>query len=132
MSQLIPLTSDGARRVSVDLGNDRGVFTFRTYWNYTTNAWNLDITDSAGADVILGLALVVDIDLLAPFPEVSTRIGELQVASINTVFNRGTEELGANSFLLQFEPGELEAAAPISDILPTLIIDAEDVIQSVQ
>lgn len=129
MALLIPVTNDGSSRVTVDLLDDRGAFEFRTYWNYTTSAWYLDITDGAGNVLIRGLALVINVDLLEPYPDVAERLGELRVAGLDGNVNRTVDDLGVNSNLISFTEGEFEQTFPTSDTIPVLIVDAEDVLQ---
>lgn len=125
---ILPMTVDGARQVDIDLGEDRGVFTFRTYWNYTTETWNMDIYDSFDLPVILGLALVINIDILNPYPDVSARLGSIHVADLTGTANRTTVDLGVNSQVVSFTEGEYETLFPTTDTLPNLIIDIGDII----
>lgn len=126
---VIPLNNDGARRIDIDLENDIGVITFRSYWNGITETWNVDLVDAEGNDIILGLAMVVGIDLLKAHPLVGDRIGQLRVVSTTDENNRNTETLGNTAELVHFAPGEFEAAFPLPDFLPVQVVDIEDVTQ---
>lgn len=125
---VLPMTADGARQVDIDIGEDRGVFTFRSYWNYTTSSWNMDITDSFQVPVILGLALVIGVDILDPYPTVKERLGSIHVADLTGSANRTINDLGTNAQVVSFTTGEFETLFPTVDTLPSLIIDIGDII----
>lgn len=126
---IIPLNSAGARRITVDLGDDIGVFEFRSYWNPTMSTWNLDIVDDAGNDVILGLPLVIGINILRAHIEVGARIGELRVVSLDSDNNRTDDDLGNTAYLVHYAPGEFQATFTFPDFLPVQVVDIEDVTQ---
>lgn len=130
---VIPLDSSGARSIDIDLENDLGVFTFRSYWNSIMQTWNLDITDDQGGDVILGLPLVVGIDILKAHPAVSDRIGQLRVVSFTADNNRTEESLGDTAELVHFAPEEFaatyEEVITETEFLPVIIPEIEDVTQ---
>lgn len=56
----LPLASDGARTVSVNVGD--GVYTFRTYW--LPGRWLMDIANSIGDPLACGVVLVPGINNL--------------------------------------------------------------------
>ena len=126
---IIPVNNDGARTIDVDLENEIGVITFRTYWNGITQTWNLDLLDDAGNDIILGLALVIGIDILKAYPLAGDRIGQLRVISTTDDNNRTTETLGNTAQLVHFAPGEFEATFPLPDFLTVQVVDIDDVTQ---
>lgn len=122
---IIPTTSDGARRASVDLGEIVGVWTFRTYWNPTAKIWNIDIYDSDDSPVILGVALPPTIDICNPFPELRDVFPELRVADLKGTGNATPTSLGTDAILAQYDEGEIPAPSDIYDP----IVDLGDVLQ---
>ena len=125
--RVIPVNSNGSRRILVDLGDGIGVIQFRTYWNPTMQTWNLDLRDDAGNDLILGLPLVVGINILDAHTEIKSRIGQLRVVSLNPAINNRSEEaLGTTAFLVHFPPGEFEGSFPAPDFLPFQVVDIDD------
>jgi hypothetical protein len=126
---IIPLDSSGARRISVDLLNDLGVYEFRSYWNDTMKTWNLDIYDDAGNDVIIGLPLVIGINILKAHPDISSRLGQLRVFSDNADNNRTNDDLGDTAQLVHYPPGEFESLYSFPSFLPVQVVKIEDVTQ---
>ena len=126
---IIPLNNDGARSIDVDLGNDLGVFTFRSYWNSTMETWNLDVTDDQDTDIILGLPMVVGINILKAHPDAEQRLGDLRVTSLNEQNNRTEQTMGETAFLIHYAPGEYDALFDVPDFLPVQVVDFEDVTQ---
>ena len=104
MSTLIPLTSDGARRVTVTL-RDIGLITFRTRYNPASDLWYLDLFE-IGQPLVLGLAIVRDHNLLRNFPNLTARFGQLRVIDIGGGLE--AERLGVSLGVVHFKPGELE------------------------
>ena len=60
----IPLTNS-QQQLSIALGGT--IYTLTVYWNTQSNVWTLDIADSAGKDIVLGIALVTGCDLLGQY-----------------------------------------------------------------
>jgi hypothetical protein len=74
--KLIALTSYGSSRSDVNMG-DAGIYIFVTKYNYSASCWCLDILDAQGNQVLTGLMLVPDVDILFPYPLVSEKMGRL-------------------------------------------------------
>ncbi|MBL4769532.1 MAG: hypothetical protein JKY94_17800 [Rhodobacteraceae bacterium] len=119
--QIIPLTSDGARRVAVNLTDTAALITFRTYYNYLAPGWFLDILDEDEVAILTGLALVPNINILRAHPNAAAAIGELRVADLGGDGNTSPESLGNTAYLAHYLPGEfVPAAAPNPAPLVTL------------
>jgi hypothetical protein len=56
MMIILPITNDGCRQFSVN--TPAGLLTFTTYWLPLAGLWACDISDSNGADLMTGIALV--------------------------------------------------------------------------
>ena len=125
--QIVPMASNGARTVTVNLGDPAGVLQFRTYWNYTASMWFMDILREDGTVLAQGLALVPDRNILAPYPALDF-IGEIRVADIDGTGNATTESLGVDAQVVQFNPGEYEETFPEDDAIPPLSYNLDDVL----
>lgn len=112
MPQVIPLSSDGARRVTVDLGDGIGLFTFRSRYNTVVTSWYLDIYDSAGKVLAYGLGLVPAHNILRHMPKLSRAVGQLRVVGIDDASTQGADSLGASFGLVHYAPSEFEALYP--------------------
>lgn len=126
--QIIPTTSDGARRITLDLGGDLGLFTFRTYYNYLADMWFLDLLDADDTVILAGMALPPGIDILRAHTNIDD-IGELRVADTGGTNNATPESLGTDAQLVHYDPGEFDATYPDeTNRLPELLVSIEDVL----
>ncbi len=119
---IIPVNSAGSRRISVPLGNDIGVITFRTYWNPLAPCWHLDLLDENDVPLALGLALVPRINIIRYDPLLVERIGDLRVADLRPVPPTGPMPQTADILgkpnglqLVHFSPGEYDATYPAQE-----------------
>jgi len=122
--KIIPVNSDGARRITVDM-QERGTWVFRTYWNPTAGMWSLDILTEDEQPVVCGLALVPNVNICEPYPELMDAFNELRVADIAGTGNSTPDSLGSGAILAQYDVGDFE---PESGIYSP-IVDLEDVLQ---
>ena len=74
--KIIALTPYGSTISDVNMG-DAGIYTFTTKYNYTASCWVLDILDAQGNQVLTGLMLVPDVDILFPYPLIGEKMGRL-------------------------------------------------------
>lgn len=126
--EFIPVTNDGSRIVTVDVGSDRGEYNFHTFWNDFNSAWNLSISTNDDVPLVSGIMLTTGIDLLAFDPSLHDTFGQLRVASFTDSNNRNKEDLGLNAALVLFEIGEYEELFPSDAALPVLIVEIGEVI----
>ncbi len=115
MTQVIPLNSDGSRRVSVDLGNGIGVIGFRSRFNATVPGWYLDLYDTDGTVLVTGLGLVAPHNIIRHLPRLVNRIGDLRVIDIDGEGNIDPDRLGVGVGLIHYPPGEFESLYPDFD-----------------
>lgn len=118
MPQVIPLNSDGSRRVSVDLGGDTGVISFRTRYNATVPGWYLDLYDSEGVPLVFGLGMVAPHNLVRHLPRLAASIGDLRVLDLDGGGNTDPDRLGVGVGLVRYAPGEFDALYPDYDKPP--------------
>lgn len=119
MAFIIPVDSTGDRSIQVLLGSN--LITVRTYWNPTVPGWYMDVFDSAGGAVALGLALVPFINVLESHPDLTRIYGQFRVLMIDNGENDTETSLGDTGFLWWFAPGEWETneiPQTITTILP--------------
>lgn len=103
MPQLIPLTNDGARQVTV--ATNAGVYTFTTYYVPLIQSWLMDIDDADGNRLITGMNLVSGVDNL-----LKGSAGKLNGATMRVYCTEGEnntpDSLGVTSFLVLFSQDE--------------------------
>ena len=102
MTQVIPLNSDGSRRVSVDLGDGIGVITFRSRYNSTVPGWYVDLYDADGNSIVFGLGLVAPHNIIRHLPRLVARIGDLRVIDIDGKGNINPDRLGVGVGLMHY------------------------------
>lgn len=113
MALEIPLNSAGSRRIFVDL--NRQPFGIRTYWNPTARTWFMDLTDRLDNPILLGMAMVPEINLFEAFPGLTSTIGQFRVIVTDGGENNTIDSLGNTAFLIYFPPGEFESTYPNFD-----------------
>ena len=123
--QILPLNSDGSRRVTVDLG-EVGEYTFITKFNTSSSAWHMDILDADDNVIVYGQALFVGFNILRAYPGLRDDFNELRVISLDAdVNNRADDSLGSTGFAVQFDAGELPEPTGIQ--LPGLLTTTNEV-----
>lgn len=121
MAEILPLSSAGARRVQVLLGEN--LVTVRTYYQELVPVWRMDLFDINSNPLVRGLALVPGVNLLAPHTELTRIYGEFWYITTRGEGN-GAEELGDTGNVWWFAPGE--AARETADAsLDPLSFDAD-------
>ena len=95
--ELIPLTSDGSRKVVVT--TDAGILTFTTYYMTLIKSWLCDIEDANGVALVTGLNLVISVDNLLKGRNV-LKNHILRVISEGNTENNTSKSLGNKCFLI--------------------------------
>jgi hypothetical protein len=128
MAQVIPINSEGSRRVTVPLGDEIGPITFRTRYVPSVPLWYLDLFSANGDPLIYGLALVPPHNLLRHQPVLVRTIGDLRVIDLDGNGNVDGDRLGTGVGLVHYAPGEFEALYPNFDTppLPPLSYDLDE------
>ncbi len=104
--KVVKLTSWGCGKTDVDLG-DSGLYTFATKYNITAAVWTLNIADSQGNDLLTGLMMVPEINLIEPYPAIAEKIGALYLVENHAGDYTRPNELGTNAYLVWQAPNEL-------------------------
>lgn len=107
MALIVPVNSVGDRRIQVLLGSN--LLSIRTYWNPTIPGWFMDLSDSSGAVIALGLALVPLVNVLASQPNLTRIYGQFRIFPTDNSENDREDSLGDPAVLWWFAPGEWEA-----------------------
>lgn len=106
MALILPVDSTGDRRIQVLLGAN--LVTLRTYWNPIVPGWYMDLVGADGQNIILGVAMVPEINLLA-FDLTLTRLyGQFRVFTLDISENNTPDSLGSTAQLWWFSSGEWE------------------------
>ena len=103
MFNLLPLTTDGEGHSVFTLGDTQ--IELVTRFNYTASFWTMDILDSLGNLMIGGLALVPNVDLIKPYPQLTSEIGALVLIEQTVGEYMKYSSLGLTTFLLWFPVG---------------------------
>jgi hypothetical protein len=106
MAAIIPVDSTGDRRIQVLLGQN--LVTIRTYWNPTVPGWYMDLVDSSGSPISLGLALVPVVNVLDSQPNLTRIYGQFRIFTKDGGENNTPTSLGDTGVLWWFAPGEWE------------------------
>jgi len=117
--QVIPLTDDGARLVTVDFIEGIGEYQFRTSFNSALNKWLVDILDSNGQVLVVGLSLLDRINIVSAYPHLTQLFQQIRM----TAENRGVDTLGNVADVVQFLDSEVVA----SDTIPELNVTIDDI-----
>ena len=117
--QVIPLTDDGARLVTVSFIEGVGEYQFRTSFNSAISKWLVDILDSDGRVLIVGLSLLDRINIISAYPHLTRLFQQIRM----TAENRGTDTLGSVADVVQF----LDSEVVIIDRIPELSVTLTDI-----
>lgn len=110
MASLIRLNSENNGNYSISLN---GVpYLWRVYWNVYVNRWNIDINDIGDNPVSLGLTIVANRNLLRYSPTLTNQIGQIWAIDLLQLDCSVREELGSNTVLIYYAPGEFETSFP--------------------
>lgn len=102
--RVIDLTNSGEGEYLVNLGDI--LVTLICRFNYSAEAWTMDIFDAEDNLLVAGLMLVPDVDILIPYTELKEQIGSLVLVELNADDYRSDDLLGTNTKLLWFAPNE--------------------------
>ena len=126
---ILPMTNDGARRADIDIIT--ATYSFRTFWNYSTEMWYVDMVDSEGIDYLLGMALVPAINILKAHTVQVEETGDIRVSDSLATGNATVDSLGSDGIdVTSWLPGEFEETNPEAAFrLPDLFVDLDDILQ---
>lgn len=117
MAQIIQLNSENNGNYNVQLN---GVtFLLRAYWNRYVNRWSLDLKDIDDNPIAMGLTIVSNINLLQYRRQFAIDIGQLWAFDFLDKDGSIREELGINTILVFYAPGEFETTFPIQGDIDT-------------
>lgn len=106
--RLIPFTGLPAESLTLELGDRRLVF--EALYSELSGVWSLSISEG-GSALVAGLAVVIGVDLLAPY---NLGIGRLYAVAIESPeVDAGEGELGIRVLLVHLTEGEA-SAFPVS------------------
>ncbi len=110
MASLVSLNSENNGNYSISLN---GVtYLWRVYWNDYVNRWNIDIKDIDDNPIAMGLTIVANRNLLQYSPFLTSTIGQLRAFDLLNQDCAIREQLGVNTVLVYYIPGEFEADFP--------------------
>jgi len=110
MAKLVKLNSENNGNYSISLN---GVtYLWRVYWNQYVNRWNIDVKDLDDNPIAMGLAIVANRNLLRYSPTLTAEIGQLWAFDLLEQDCSIREELGKNTVIVFYAPGEFEATFP--------------------
>ena len=117
MAQLIQLNSENNGNYNIQLNGI--TYLLRAYWNRYVNRWSLDIKDIDDNPIAMGLTIVSSINLLQYRRQLAIDIGQLWAFDIlgEDCINR--DELGKNTILVYYAPGEFETTFPTQGDIDT-------------
>jgi hypothetical protein len=102
MAQILPLTNDSCRKVTVS--TVAGLLVFRTYYLPLIGAWLCDIADASGNALLSGLNLAVKVDNLLKGQGDKFNGYTLRVYSLSGGECRTKESLGQDCKAVLFGP----------------------------
>lgn len=102
---IIPLTSDGQNTTVINLPT--GLFSLTTKYNYSAQCWVMDLYDVDGTDIITGVMLVPNIDLLSPYPAIRESVGTFLIIEQNSGDYMNPNGLGSSIMMLWFAPTDV-------------------------
>lgn len=92
----------GSARFRVSL--DGSTYALRVQWNQREGRWSLDVSDSSGTPIVMGIALVTGWSLLSLVTDARKPPGDLVVRRMDGGSGEpGLDELGAVVDLLYYE-----------------------------
>lgn len=100
---ILPLECLGGCTQSFNLGSVS--ISVTTKFNYTMSCWVIDILDANQNLLIAGLPLVPNVDILTPYPDMTSLIGALVPIENNVGDYKNLYNLGSNLQLLWFPVG---------------------------
>jgi len=100
---LIEMTSDGEGITEVSLGDT--LIKIVTRFNYSIEAWTMDLMDARGDVILAGLMLVPNIDMLSPYTEQRELLGSLVLFEKTPGDYLSDSNLGINTKLVWYPPG---------------------------
>ena len=110
MAQVIQLNSENNGNYNISLN---GIpYLLRTYWNKYVNRWVLDIKDIDDSPIAMGLTIVSNINLLQYRRQLAIDIGQLWAFDFLNEDCINRDELGNNTILVFYKPGEFEELFP--------------------
>lgn len=99
---IVSLTSDGQNTTILNLST--GLFSLTTKYNYSAQCWMMDLRNADGTDIITGVMLVPNIDLLLPYPAIRESVGTFLIIEQNSGDYMNPDGLGSSIMMLWFSP----------------------------
>lgn len=100
---VLQLQPDGEGHAQFTLGDT--TVELVTRYNYSANAWTMDILDGTANPLVNGLMLTPRVNLLEPYPALTETLGGLLVVEAQTDAYLTANNLGTTVQLLWFPPG---------------------------
>jgi hypothetical protein len=100
---ILQLTADGEGHGIFNLGEIQ--IELVTRFNYSAEAWMMDILNSDGIAILNGLVLVPGVDILKPYLEIKAQLGSLVPVCLNPEDYKNPDMLGTNVQLLWYPVG---------------------------
>lgn len=110
MARLIRLNSENNGNYSISL--NAAPYLWRVYWNKYVNRWNIDIKDLDNNPVAMGLSVVANRNMLRYSPSLTSQMGQIWAFDFLGQDCQVREELGVNTVLVYYAPGEFETDFP--------------------
>lgn len=104
MPQLIPVTNEGCRRITIALGEN--LFILETYYLPDIHRWLMDIYDIDENPILTGISLNVGVDNLVKGKAEIFRGQTIRCVSPEGLENTTPESLGTTCFLYYYPEGE--------------------------
>ena len=101
--RIIDLSPNGEGRATVDL--ESVVVVLVTRFNYLAECWVLDILDAQEVDILTGIMLFPNIDLLTAHPAIKKLVGSFVLVELKTGDYKDPDLLGIGTRLLWYPPG---------------------------
>lgn len=92
------------QKFSIDL--EGTVYVFRVMWNSRTGRWTLSIYEEDETPIVLGVAVVSELDLLAPYADSRLPPGQLFASDVTGKTREPTDDNFGDSVLLLYVDAE--------------------------
>lgn len=108
--QIIPFKEESAWQAQIILTNTVYILFFK--WNALNQYWVMSIYDRNDQPILLGVKVVTNFDLTAPFVVSGIPAGDIVCQNIINQWNDIQRfDMGQTNELIYYEPGELASSA---------------------
>ena len=104
MPFIVPLTNDGSRRATYNLGGQD--YIIETYYLPKTQCWLMDIYDINENPILTGIKLIPGVDNLVKGLCIEFDEQAMQIQTIDGGNNDTPDSLGTTAFLIYYAKGE--------------------------